>query len=1322
MAAPVLLSILCVIVVTIASSHGEIIEVYPGDESEFGNFNDVLANLNSNTTVYLTSGLHQVTEFVLVRDLVSVTFIGQEFNESIITCEDSLGLAFINITDLIFENVTINNCGLLDNNLSYVIDEINSTTMMFHQVLYQVRVSVVFGNIHNLVLSQVNILNSILGILAINVLGNSSFDEIIIENNKPARCIVPEEDVFSGDIYGGGFIMLFTDSINTTNPQQIDTVNLTISTSTFADNSNCGGAAGIATLYESSATARSFGYTLAGGGGLSLFMAQFTYSVSITIVETDFINNVGLYGGGLYVQHFGGSSGNNISVQNCNFIKNGMDSNNVEYELAVGSGGFIFLNAPLPQDIIQSFRTVAIENLRRNTVEFENCTFVGNKGRNTAGLYFYSYDSALTTRSNQNQVHITSCKFFNNSVTMSTGIMTFFDRKYSWIQAGLQVYLNSILVKENSGSPPNANSISGLYDALISIVSINMTLSGNCLFESNMGSSILAVTSNIYMDGEITFKKNAAAAGGALQLLTTSYIVISENADVSFVENSAAVGGGAIYVFLNNFYLDSSQSHDCFLWFDNVDYICQYGNSSCGDPRQMNISISFVDNVSPMGSAVYGSALLSCPWKSIFNESTNNNVSGFTLLDTFLPDSEFVIMPSLNESQRVLSTLPVKLDVDLSNRGTADNPILSYPGNLVEVNATALDALNQSVPLAITSVARKPQSLFLNDNNADSQLGLSGYWFLPGTANSQNVQLYLYGDVNNATVQVSIFSTTSSASTNIFLKLLNCSYGFTLVHDEQSQHTVCRCEVAINDYSQIRCNESTSRLIVSSNFWIGETKAGRYTLHPCLYDYCSPGQKDLNSSSSDIEMEINSQCSDGRGGVLCGRCIGNYGIAFGSTGCHMCGHGEWLIVIFIVMGIVLTGSIAFLDITVAKGYINGWIFFANIAGFLMPIYSEYTQSSNIFFIISLINFDPGFATCLYPKMDSLARVGLSFMFPLYLFALMLLCIIIARHSHRLSRSGFSGPKTFATLLLLCYSSIFKTCVEILGYVSLEGDEGKYIGWRTDPNVEYGHGAHGALIAVAIMFLVLYIIPFSLFLFSPPALLTKTKCGDACRVKYQPIFDAFWAPFKTKFCFWPGLRCILRLIPYVISSVYTYPDNAFGLTIFAMVFLLIHVFVQPFGNSRLNNLETVLLFILTFLALGGLYYPQKLDDYFGSNSLVGSFVVIFILVAYIVLVVIIFFHLQEKFPQQWNVIKERFIKFGKSCYKCRCCHREKKQEETADNNKDDESDFKFIENQFGEFTKSEPTFNYEAMKLENATFTVLREPLLELLDESSTKIN
>ena len=1259
------------------------IDVYPTTEDEMPDINRALSNLSSNTVLHLLSGQHQVTQFIVVENFNNITIIGDD-NETIVTCDPTLGLAFINITELTLENIVIDNCGLEGKTqLGYVVDKINSTSQLFHEVYTSVGVGIVFGNVYDLVLQDVTISNSTVGMMAIDVLGSSVFDGVLITKNQPKNCTILAVDIFSTDLNGGGIILLYTDGLN-----QTSNVTLEIRNSTLSDNTNCGTLAGAPILYDSSITSQNLGYVASGGGGLSVLLAQFMYSINVTVTESVFKNNIGLYGGGSYIQHFRGSSGGVITFRDCVFDANGLEIPNYG---SVGGASFIILNAQLPKYKILELLPRKIEELSSNIITFENCQITNNVGRNSAGIYMYSLSSEFTTTANQNQAFIRKCHFANNSATDSAPVLTALSQKYSGLSPGLQLHLDSVLVEGNNGTPSaHTTTTSGFYDSLITVVSMNVTLLGTSTFKDNSGSSILAVTSLIYIAGSVSFISNTAVAGGALQILASSYLVITDNSSLLFKNNRATIEGGAIFVLLNNLAIDVSQTQDCFLWFKNIDFVCQYGN--CTDPRNLNFSLVFEDNQAPLGSAVYGSVLRTCPWKVVFDgESYITRTSGFTLLTQ--ETSSVFITPTPFINTRVINTIPVRLIVD--EVGNKTNNISSFPGGLVEFNATALDDHNQSVPLAITSIVSKSPV-----NNATSKLGLSGYWFLPGTEANPNVQLYIYGNVTNDAnlTRVSLFSISSSATTGVYITVQECNYGFTLAELDNGE-IACKCEMEIEKSRHIQCSETTGSLSVSSNYWVGESQAGSYTISLCVFDYCESGERSHTN-----------QCSDNREGVLCGACSERYSIVFGSNECEKCGHAEWLIIIFLIMGVVLTACIAFLDFTVANGYVNIIIFFANISDFLMPLYSAYLGNvgRSIFIFMSLLNFSPGIPTCVFPNMDALTRTGLRLLFPIYLFALMVIYIIIARRSRRVSiLFGFSGAKTFATLLLLCYSTLFGTCVEIFGYVNLSSENRNYVGWRIDPNVEYGKGVHGFLIFVALLLLIFYIIPFSLLLFSPPKILSKTWCGEKFRVKYQPLFDAFWAPFKPKYCFWVGFRCILRLIPYIIISSEEYPDNAFAMTLFVVFFMMIHICVQPFKQEHMNLIETMLLSILVLLAVGGLYYPQKLDNYDGKHSLAVFFVIVFVLVAYLVFVIIIVLHLTKRFPSAWNAIKNRFEMCWSNCY-ARCCPCCVKNEPIKSDS------YENITKQFEELD----SFSTKQFQQSNVTesdievCTTLREPLLD----------
>ena len=136
----------------------------------------------------------------------------------------------------------------------------------------------------------------------------------------------------------------------------------------------------------------------------------------------------------------------------------------------------------------------------------------------------------------------------------------------------------------------------------------------------------------------------------------------------------------------------------------------------------------------------------------------------------------------------------------------------------------------------------------------------------------------------------------------------------------------------------------------------------------------------------------------------------------------------------------------------------------------------------------LVNLSLGFELCFYDGMDSLAKVGIQLLFPAYLFFLiMIVIIILAKYSSKISNAGFSAAKTFSTLLL-CYTSVGETCIQIVAVKTINGINGTYYGWYTDPNFPYGQVFHGFLVFVAVVLILIYILPFSIALLLPPLIL------------------------------------------------------------------------------------------------------------------------------------------------------------------------------------------------------------------------------------------
>ena len=101
----------------------------------------------------------------------------------------------------------------------------------------------------------------------------------------------------------------------------------------------------------------------------------------------------------------------------------------------------------------------------------------------------------------------------------------------------------------------------------------NSKTTGNNTFIDNNGVAMLTLTSNVHLYGNTTFQSNSGIFGGAVRLLSESYLIIHNNSKTQFINNTAKVNGGAIfYSFGQNaaFY----SPFDCFLYFEYIDLLC----------------------------------------------------------------------------------------------------------------------------------------------------------------------------------------------------------------------------------------------------------------------------------------------------------------------------------------------------------------------------------------------------------------------------------------------------------------------------------------------------------------------------------------------------------------------------------------------------------------------------------------------------------------------------------------------------------------------------------------------------------------------------
>ena len=117
------------------------------------------------------------------------------------------------------------------------------------------------------------------------------------------------------------------------------------------------------------------------------------------------------------------------------------------------------------------------------------------------------------------------------------------------------------------------------------------------------------------------------------------------------------------------------------------------------------------------------------------------------------------------------------------------------------------------------------------------------------------------------------------------------------------------------------------------------------------------------------------------------------------------------------------------------GTINGLIFYANIVKLYEPIFPDGPIVFLSQFILWL-NLDLGIAieTCFYSGMTSCHKMWLQFVFPFYIWTLIVIIIIACHYSFKVTRIvGNNAIPVLATLLLLSYTKLLCTVILILSH-------------------------------------------------------------------------------------------------------------------------------------------------------------------------------------------------------------------------------------------------------------------------------------------------
>ena len=748
-----------------------------------------------------------------------------------------------------------------------------------------------------------------------------------------------------------------------------------------------------------------------------------------------------------------------------------------------------------------------------------------------------------------------------------------------------------------------------------SFIRSNMSLEGTIVFQHNraetFGGAINSDNSTIGLSGNITFTNNSSPRGGAVFLQAFSTLALNPPLQL-YAQHNTAEMGAAIFVEDIITYNICLPLTDPFFPIQADPVYCFFFVNATSSSDSKSVDLVFENNTAAVaGTTLYGGMLDTC---SLLRETSPPDITSG--LEVFLAVSETV--QSGEDLTSPIASDPLELcfcyDDKLNCSQLQTDTLFVRRGQPFTVSVVALGQANGSVPTIIraqfpTLVSR--QTSFLGSGEGIQESGV--------TCTELQYSLFSSGD----SVDVTVFPNgpcrdIGMSSRTIRLSFLPCHLGFLL------SGATCICDPVIQPFTN-SCNavDGTIERSAGARFWIGVVRedtnvTGLVTYPYCPFDYCTDRQIRINLNNSD------DQCAFNRTGILCGKCRDGFSLTLGIARCERCTNIYLLLLLPLALaGVLLVAFILYLQLTVAIGTINGLIFYANVvavnsATFFPTAVSKFSAPR---LFIAWLNLDLGIQTCFYDGMDTIAKIGLQFVFPVYVWLLVGGIIVWSHYSTLASKIFGRNPvAVLSTLVLLSYTKLLRTIIAILSFTVLDyPDNNSEAVWLYDANIQFLSGAHIVLFLVALIVLVLLFIPYTLYLTFGQCILAKSRtlpCWWMSNRRLRPFLDAYHSPFQPNHRYWLGVLLLVRCALFLVTTFNVLGDPSISLLAIITVLLGILAFQWMVGtvyrHKALDMLELFYLLNLGFLSVGSYHILVAGGDQgLLINLSVGAAFVIFV---------------------------------------------------------------------------------------------------------------
>ena len=918
----------------------------------------------------------------------------------------------------------------------------------------------------------------------------------------------------------------------------------------------------------------------------------------------------------------------------------------------------------------------AITALNSNLTFTGNITFLDNSATSATefacGGAIYASFTLLSFNGTSNFINNSAhyggaIQTWANTVLSFNGINNFINNS-AFLGSAIYTHRNSVL--SFSGANNFINNSARFGGAISTGDRILLNFNGISNFTSNSagygGGTIYTGSNNtLIFNGTNNFIKNSARFGGAIYTIDNT--VLSFSGTSNFINNSAGDAGGAIFTYCNN-----TLTFNGTIYFTNNG---QYGGEvdtlngggvfmglQCTFSILPNTTVYWENNHASLGGAIYvhnASPISSCsslatyvPKEECFFQLPDRNVSngidvqlvfknnsadaaGSVLyggaidncklthgldshssgkvFDMIVHNNDTYYNTTSNISSDPLQICPceiVFLDCIKVQSVYYDIPHTVYPGETFHVSVVAVGQRNGAVPSTVISSISKhfnpgdalhSQYLQRKANNTCTTLSYAV------SSLSQYVYIDLHADGSPCNGKLHIL-------VNLYQ---TCPPGFNISESEKS----CVCEPRLV-YYKLQCNitNGVGQITRDSDkkVWVSyDNQSDELIFHPlCPFDYCVTHTVVFSLNKTDI------QCAYNRSGLLCGCCKKGYSLVLGTFQCKKCTNKHlYLLIPFAVMGVALVFLLFVCKLTVAMGTLSGLVFYANIVGVNRTVFLPVESTDAFSVFLAWLNLDFGIETCFYNGMDTYGKTWLQFVFPIYIWLLVGLVVLVSNFSHRFAKLLGNNPvPVLATLILLSYTKILRTLITVLYVTYLEYQTYNKSVWLYDANIDYLSAKHIPLFLVAVLVFFFLFLPYTILLLFGQWLQAISHLRLFSRVnsarlqvishlrlfswvnsaRLKPFMDSYHAPYKAKHRYWPGLLLVLRFFLLLVFALNPLQDPNIKLLAILVGTGILVVWAWVCGgvyrNWCLDALEGS--FVLNLIILAAATYYVKLS---GENQ-------------------------------------------------------------------------------------------------------------------------